>query len=219
MITELVSVIKLNPEPQFHDAIRTLKDFSHLWVVFIFDRSDSEWRPLITPPRLDAPGRVGVFASRSPHRPNPIGISAVKIERIDESAPGGIEIFCSGLDLLNGTPVVDLKPYVPYVDAIPQAQGAWTESVIPKFEVKFSDEVISQIQALNDRYRRFHKGNLQALLAQMLELDPRPTSQREAYSISDPKNEGAKFAFRCFNFDVHWEIRERGIFVSRLDTQ
>ncbi|CAN5950684.1 unnamed protein product [Sphagnum jensenii] len=214
-----VGVIKLNPDPQYRDALRHLEGFSHLWIVFLFhEHLEQTWRPLITPPRVDAPGKIGVFASRSPHRPNPIGLSAVKLEKIDFDAIGGIEIEVSGVDLLNGTPILDIKPYLPYVDQIPSAKGGWTETEIPKFAVQFTTVAREQIQSAAIRHQAIAQGKLNALITEMLELDPRPTSQKKAFPISDPTSEGLTFAFRILDLDVKWRIKNGAIEVEELKT-
>lgn len=207
MVTSAKGIIKLNPDPKFKDALRSLEEFSHIWVIFIFERD--EWRPLITTPRLDAPGRIGVFASRSPHRPNPIGMSVVKLDKINLDAVGGIEITVSGVDLLDGTKILDLKPYVPYADSISGAHGAWTETKIPKYEVAWSSKAEAQKNSMAEEER--------AVMIELLEYDPRPTSQRSSFPIAAAENEGKKFAFRIFEYDVHFEIRNRGIYVVQID--
>jgi tRNA-Thr(GGU) m(6)t(6)A37 methyltransferase TsaA len=214
MVPEARGILKLNPDPAYFDAVRTLEQFSHVWVVFLFDRNgEGGWRPVITPPRLDVAAKVGVFASRSPHRPNPIGISALKLEAIDLHAPGGIEIGLSGLDLLDGTPVLDLKPYVPYTDCLPEARGAWTESAIPAYPVFIEPAQVTKIHAAESRNSSKHPGDLLSLVTRMLELDPRPTSQRRRMPIEAPENEGRRFATRILDLDIHWEIRSGGIRV------
>jgi tRNA-Thr(GGU) m(6)t(6)A37 methyltransferase TsaA len=212
MIPEARAVLKLKPDSAYFTALNHLESFSHVWVVFVFHQAnDREWTPTIRPPRIGAPNRVGVFASRSPHRPNPIGISAVKLDRIDLEAKGGIEIHLSGIDLLDGTPVLDLKPYIPYADSITDANAGWAEGEIPKYPVTYSPEAMEAIRSsLADH------PHLQGLLTQTLELDPRPTGQRESMPIADEKNEGRTFRFRIMSFDVHWIIRQKGIFVERL---
>ncbi len=210
MISEALGVLKLDPNPSFRAALNHLDRFTHVWVVFVFHQSlEKGWRPTIRPPRVDAPRRVGVFASRSPHRPNPIGLSAVKLERIDLDAPGGIEIHLSGVDLLDGTPVLDIKPYLPYADCIKEAGGGWAEGEIPRYQVEFS---IESQERLNREATPSHP-RIQNLIAQMLEWDPRPTSQRRAMPIEDPLSEGLRFGFRILDFDVQWEIRNSGIRV------
>ncbi len=210
MIKDAYGVLKLNADPKFRDALRYLEDFSHLWVVFVFhEHVSQDWNPLITPPRIDAPGKVGVFASRSPHRPNPIGLSAVKLERIDFEARNGIEIHLSGVDFLDETPVLDIKPYLPYVDCIPNAKGGWTETKIPTYAVQFSEMALKQIGSHPTHH-------LKELIEQMLSLDPRPTSQRRTMPIEDPQSEGRQFAFRMLDFDVKWSIQNFGVFVDRI---
>lgn len=211
MIPEARAILKLNPDPAFLLAIDHLSDFSHLWIVFVFHQHlKKAWHPRIRPPRTDGPKKVGVFASRSPHRPNPIGLSAVKLERIDQEAPGGIEIHLSGVDILDGTPVLDIKPYLPYADIITEANEGWTAGAIDRFEVAFSTDSLTAIKN-SVAIPRFKE-----LIEQMLALDPRPTSQRKAMPIRDPNSEGLTFGFRISNFDVKWQIREGAIHVIDL---
>jgi tRNA-Thr(GGU) m(6)t(6)A37 methyltransferase TsaA len=140
LVSEARGVLKLNPNPDFLQSLDQLDTFSHIWIIFVFhEHLDQEWRPKITSPRVEI-GKVGVFASRSPHRPNPIGMSAVKLEKIDREALGGIEIHISGVDLLDGTPVLDIKPYIPYADSIPGANSGWAKEDIARCEVQFSLE-------------------------------------------------------------------------------
>jgi tRNA-Thr(GGU) m(6)t(6)A37 methyltransferase TsaA len=217
MIGEARGILKLRPDPRFKDALRHLENFSHVWIVFIFHQhTDQEWRPLITTPRIDAPGKVGVFASRSPHRPNSIGMSAVKLESIHFDSSTGIEIHLSGIDLLDGTPVIDLKPYVPYVDSIPHASGAWTETTIPKYGVSFSEASLEQIKEAELRNDPGLTGNLKTLIEQTLTLDPRPTTQKKSFPIEDPRFNLKPFAYRIFDFDLKWEIRDGGIHILEL---
>ncbi len=166
------------------------------------------------PARLEAPRRVGVFASRSPHRPNPIGLSAVKLDRINREAPGGIEIHLSGVDIMDGSPVLDIKPYLPFADCIPEAHGGWAHEKIKQYPVKYSPEALDTIHSDSGSTHP----QLQSLVTQMLEWDPRPTSQRRALPIETLENEGKTFAFRIFDFDVHWEIRNQGIYVREIRT-
>ncbi|NTV15370.1 MAG: tRNA (N6-threonylcarbamoyladenosine(37)-N6)-methyltransferase TrmO [Desulfobulbaceae bacterium] len=214
MISQAQGVLKFNPDPAYVNSLRHLQEFSHLWIIFVFHKNiEKGWKPLINPPRLEAPKQVGVFASRSPHRPNPIGMSVVKIERIDFSAPGGIELHLSGLDILDGTPVLDIKPYLSFADSFADAALGWASQSIQKYRVEFSPDSARSIQNSGSKYHP----NLQALLQQMLELDPRPTSQRKRASIDAAQSEGLVFAFRIFDFDVKWQIHNKGIFVLTLE--
>jgi tRNA-Thr(GGU) m(6)t(6)A37 methyltransferase TsaA len=212
MISEARGVLKLNPDPSYRVALNHLQQFSHLWIVFVFhEHLHKKWRPTIRPPRIDGPRRVGVFASRSPHRPNPIGLSAVKLEKIDLDAPGGVEIHVSGVDIMDGTPVLDVKPYLPFADRILEANGGWADAEITRYPVTFSSQSLGKIKLHSHAYP-----NLQQLIAQLLEWDPRPTSQRRAMPIESENTQGMTFAFRIMNFDVKWQIRERAVYVLDL---
>jgi tRNA-Thr(GGU) m(6)t(6)A37 methyltransferase TsaA len=218
MMSEAKGVLKLNPEPSFREALNHLSEFSHVWLVFVFHQvAENDWRPTIRPPRVDAPRRVGVFASRSPHRPNPIGISAVKLDRIEFDASGGIELHLSGLDLLDGTPVLDIKPYLPYADVIAEANSGWAESTIPRYEVTFSEKSLEFLKNLAEPLAdRRSASDWQRLVRQTLEWDPRPTSQRRAMPIESPQSEGLVFGLRIQDLEVRWEIREGEIRVTEF---
>jgi tRNA-Thr(GGU) m(6)t(6)A37 methyltransferase TsaA len=204
MVGEARGVLKLRPEPSFREALRGLETFSHVWVIYVFDRHIGKpWRPTIRPPRIGGPKRVGVLASRSPHRPNPIGLSAVKLDRIDYDGRGGIEIHLSGVDILNGTPVLDIKPYLPYADLLADAHSGWAQGEIERYPVEFPPEIPCP-------------SHLRGLVTQMLEWDPRPRPQRETMPFHDPTSEGRRFAFRVSTVDVHWEIRNGGIRVLEV---
>jgi tRNA-Thr(GGU) m(6)t(6)A37 methyltransferase TsaA len=213
MVSEARGVLKLRPDPGFRSALNHLQSFSHVWIVFVFDKHVQKgWRSTIRPPRIEGPRRVGVFASRSPHRPNPIGLSAVKLERIDLEASGGIEIHLSGVDILDGTPVLDIKPYLPFADSIPTASAGWAEGEIKRYAVDFSGQAAQVIERSGSQ----RHPQLRSLITQMLEWDPRPRSQRSALPIEDPAHEGKRFGFHIFDFDVQWEIRDGGIHVLDL---
>jgi tRNA-Thr(GGU) m(6)t(6)A37 methyltransferase TsaA len=206
MVPEARGVLKLNPTSGFREALNHLDRFSHVWVIFLFHHH-KDWTPTIEAPRIDGPKRVGVFASRSPHRPNPIGMSAVKLDRIDLDAPGGVELHLSGVDILDGTPVLDIKPYLPYADSVPEATSGWAASEIRRYEVEFAPQALEQTRE-DARFR--------TLITQVLELDPRPRSQRESMPVEDPACEGKRFAFRLMNIDVKWEIAGGKIRVREL---
>ena len=213
MMSEAKGVLKLNVDPAYRVALNHLQDFSHIWIIFVFHQhTEKGWRPTIRPPRLDAPRRVGVFASRSPHRPNPIGLSVVKLDRIDLDAPGGIEIHVSGVDIMDGTPVLDIKPYLPYADSVPEANPGWANGEIPRYEVGFSPHCEELIEKrTSEQYPHF-----KALLSQMLEWDPRPTSQKRAMPIENIENDGMVFGFRVLEFEVQWQIHQGGILIVNL---
>lgn len=183
LVPEARAILTLKPLPEMRRALRGLEGFSHVWILFLFHRAAPGWKPVIRPPRLDGKRTVGVFASRSPHRPNPIGISAVELERIEERS---LQIHLKGVDFLDGTPVIDLKPYLPYADAIPRARTGWADLPSAKLQVRF--------EAPAARVCRANPG-LRKLVAQILSLDPRPAFQR---------NGADAYAAKVMNFDVHW---------------
>jgi tRNA (adenine37-N6)-methyltransferase len=213
MVREAKGILKLYPHPHFRVALNHLEEFSHLWILFVFHHhSDKQWRPTIRPPRIDGPRRVGVFASRSPHRPNPIGLSAVRLERIDLDSPHGIEIHLSGVDIMDGTPVLDIKPYLPFADCIPEAEGGWANEKPRRYSVEFSPKSLQAVE----NYSSEQHPHLKQLISQMLEWDPRPTSQRRAMPISHPKTQGLVFGFRILDLDVQWQVKDASIYVLDL---
>ncbi len=213
MIESAKGVIKLRTDHRFEFAFRDLESFSHIWLIYFFHKAgDRDWRPLVDTPRLDANGKMGVFATRSPHRPNPIGLSAVKLESIDLSPTDGIEIHVSGVDLLDGTPILDIKPYLGYADRIDAANSGWVNGRIEKYPVQYSAQAKELIQTDADRGESYFG----ELLQEILEFDPRPTSQRRAKKISAVENSGSKFAFRLLGRDIHWQIHQGGILVEKI---
>ena len=168
------------------EACRGLEEFSHLWLVFLFDQVDEEEaRWLVRPPRLGGNEKKGVFATRSPFRPNRIGLSLVKFESIGE---GCLEV--SGLDLVDGTPILDVKPYLPYVESVPDAKGGFAETAPARMEVVF------QFDDLEGGDRR--------LISEALSLDPRP-----AYHDDPERIYGCLLA----GYEVKWRAEEGKIKV------
>ena len=159
-------------EPQFRDlnALRGLEGFSHIWLIWDFSEvRDKGWTPTVRPPRLGGNRRLGVFATRSPFRPNPIGLSCVRLAGIDPHTERGPVLRVRGADLMDGTPIYDIKPYLPYVDAHPDARGGFTDTT--KFytlQVQAEPEVLEQIPA----------DKRDALLG-VLRSDPRPSYQHD----------------------------------------
>jgi tRNA (adenine37-N6)-methyltransferase len=193
--------------PPFHQeaAFRGLSDFSHVWILFLFHGNPrAEWKPTVRPPRLGGDRRIGVFATRSGFRPNPIGMSAVELTEI-RAGGGKLHLHLKGIDLLDGTPVLDLKPYLPYADCIPVAQGGFApEPPRTDLAVTFSDEA----EAVCLRKER-EIPHLRSLLIQMLRMDPRP-----AYYARNPKKK--VFGFRLYDFDVQWTFLDDGIRILNL---
>ena len=128
LVEELRGEIVFTPEYRNPDALRGLEDFSHIWLVWQFSGAVREsWSPTVRPPRLGGNTRVGVFATRSPFRPNPLGLSSVKLEAIEQRPDVGPVLIVRGADLMDGTPIYDIKPYIPFADCHPDATGGWIE--------------------------------------------------------------------------------------------
>jgi len=152
------------------DALRGIEGFSHLWLVFGFhETADEGWKPTVRPPRLGGNQRVGVFASRSTYRPNALGLSLVRLEGIDVEHPQGPVLKLGGLDLIDGTPVYDIKPYLPYAEALPDAASGFAGEEIPRLSVVVDAGAVDCFAALPPR--------AQALIREALALDPRPAVQ------------------------------------------
>lgn len=167
-LTSLASRIIFEPEFRDPNALRGIEGWSHLWILWIFSEAVRPgWSPTVRPPRLGGNERVGVFATRSPFRPNNIGLSSVKLERVEHTENEGDVLIVSGADLMNGTPIIDIKPYVPYADAHPEASGGFAaEKFGKKLKVVFPEELLSRVEPGK-------REGLKDLLAE----DPRPAVQ------------------------------------------
>ena len=198
-------IIELNQEFTDFDCLRGIDQFSHLWIIYFLHETASQgWAPTVQPPRLGGKKKVGVFSSRAAFRPNPIGISAVKyIEHFKKDR--SIHIKISGMDLLDGTPVLDIKPYIPYADSIPNADGGYA-SEKPKqgLIVEFSDDAEKKISAFEAE-----RENLRSLIVQVLSLDPRP-----AWGINtlDQKQYGATI----FDINIKFQVHGEAVLVTEL---
>jgi tRNA-Thr(GGU) m(6)t(6)A37 methyltransferase TsaA len=213
LVPEARGVVKFGPDPDFQHALKGLEQFSHLWLVFVFhSHGGNKWKPTIRPPRLGGKAKMGVLASRSPHRPNPIGLSVVKIRKIDLNAKGGPEIEVEGVDLLDGTPILDIKPYIPYADSVPEANPGWAHEEIIKTPVRFLPEADLKIRAAESRG---HPG-LRELIEQLLTIDPRPGFQRRELPPDADHAQGKDFGLLVGIHDVHWRIEDRQFVVYDL---
>lgn len=170
------------------DALRGLEGFSHIWLIWAFHQAQrTAWSPTVRPPRLGGNRRVGVFASRSPFRPNPIGLSSVRLDSIDCSGHLGPVLHVRGADLVDGTPILDIKPYLPYGDCHPEASGGFaSEAARPTLEVEIPPDLLERIPP--DR---------REALREVLALDPRPRYQADAVRVY-----GFSFAGREVKFTV-----------------
>ena len=195
-MTAARSRLELGPGLARDEAFAALAGFSHLWLIFVFhDCIEAGWKPTVRPPRLGGQLKVGVFASRAPYRPNPIGISAVENLGLERDA-GKLYLNLGGADLLDGTPVLDIKPYVPYADAIPDARSGFAgETPGRDWPVVFSDTALAQIAVADpDGTRR-----LRELISQVLRQDPRP-GYMDKYPVR------TRFAMRLYDRDIRWLI-------------
>ncbi|MBQ0026063.1 MAG: tRNA (N6-threonylcarbamoyladenosine(37)-N6)-methyltransferase TrmO [Lachnospiraceae bacterium] len=143
LVPECLSRIVFEPEYRDESALRGLEGFSHIWLIWNFSLSErDDWSPTVRPPRLGGNERMGVFATRSPFRPNPIGLSCVKLLEICRDTQLGPTLIVSGADLMSGTPIYDIKPYLPYADCVPNATGGFTANELPRrYDVIAADEV------------------------------------------------------------------------------
>ena len=150
LVGKLEGRIVFEPEFRFAEALRELDGFSHIWLIRQFSENvGAEFSPTVRPPRLGGNKRVGVFASRSPFRPNSLGLSAVKIERIDYECENTPVIYVSGIDMMNGTPVFDIKPYIPLSDSIPDAcEGYTAQTKDYEIAVECDEKLLEQLRSM-----------------------------------------------------------------------
>ena len=201
LVEELKATIVFEPEFRNPDALRGLDGFSHLWLIWQFSKVvRQDWSPTVRPPRLGGNERMGVFATRSPFRPYPIGLSCVKLDRVELHPELGPVIHVAGADLLDGTPIYDIKPYLPYADCRPEAAGGFASA--PK-EASLQVVCPEQLLALLPSDRR------PALLG-VLAQDPRPSYQ------NDPNREyGMVFA----GFNVRFTVRDNVLTVYQIQSE
>jgi len=194
-------IIRLLPPYNLPDAVRGLEENSHIWVQFVFHQClRDEWKPTVRPPRLGGNERLGVFATRATFRPNPLGLSVVKLEKV-EIRYGEVLIHISGLDLVEGTPVLDIKPYIPYVDKVESAKSAFAAEAPVAHPVSWRPEA----ELALERYIKSHDekcGDFKALIEQVLQQDPRP-----AYRHG--KSEEKVYGIRLFEADIRFQVQRR----------
>ncbi len=187
------SVIEFCEGFRDENCIRDIEQYSHLWLLWGFSKNENQWSPTVRPPRLGGNKRVGVFATRSPFRPNPIGLSCVVLEKIEAGKNGKI-IIVSGGDLADGTPIYDIKPYLPYVDSIPEALGGFSEDhKNDAFQVEFAENIkekLTETQIQN--------------ITELLSLDPRPSYQNDEERI---------YGLAFENLQIKFKYKEEKIIV------
>ena len=197
IVEQVVSTIVFEPEYRVTEALRGIEEFSHLWLIWAFDRAErEEWSPTVRPPRLGGNQRIGVFATRSPFRPNAVGLSCVKLLGKEKGKEGTV-LKVAGADLMNGTPIYDIKPYVPYADCKPEATGGFTDHTEKrKVSVIVPDEIV----------RETDPAELEMLKA-VLREDPRPAYQDDPERI---------YAFEFGGHHVEFRVENNLLHIIRL---
>ncbi|MCG9660690.1 tRNA (N6-threonylcarbamoyladenosine(37)-N6)-methyltransferase TrmO [Vibrio mediterranei] len=205
LVSSATATIALQGDINCLEAVRGLEQFSHLWLLFLFDQNlAAGWKPTVRPPRLGGNERVGVLASRATFRPNGIGMSSVELKGIRQQ---GSQVFIDvgSVDLVDGTPIVDIKPYIPYSDSIPDAIGGYAESEPESIEVAFSDIALEELA--KDKEVAYKTQVIKEVLAQ----DPRP-----AYKKS--KIDNKEYGVRLFDWNVKFKIIAQLALVTSIDS-
>ena len=198
LVPELRATIVFEPEFRNIDALRGIEGFSHLWLIWQFSEAvREEWSPTVRPPRLGGNTRMGVFATRSPFRPNPIGLSCVKLEGVGQDAEFGPVLYVSGADLMDGTPIYDVKPYLPYADSHGDAHGGFAPSPKETVAVECPPELLGKLSP-----------EQQAALLGVLAQDPRPQYQDDPQRVY-----GMQFA----GFEVKFRVENGVLYVTEIE--
>ena len=197
LVEALRSTIVFEPEYRNPDALRGIDGYSHLWLIWQFSEAvRTEWSPTVRPPRLGGNTRMGVFATRSPFRPNNLGLSCVKLLGTEQTAQGTV-LHVAGADLMDGTPILDIKPYIPYADSHPHATGGFTDSAKDfLLQVDFPEHLLQKLPA-----------DKQQAAIGVLSHDPRPSYQRSPERIY-----GLPFA----GFDIRFQVTDQTLTVLEI---
>ncbi|BDR33512.1 tRNA (N6-threonylcarbamoyladenosine(37)-N6)-methyltransferase TrmO [Photobacterium damselae subsp. damselae] len=198
------SEIYLQGDANAMEAVRGIEQFSHLWLLFLFDQNlEAGWRPTVRPPRLGGNERVGVFASRATFRPNGIGMSAVELKGVRQQ-DGQVILELGGVDLVDGTPIIDIKPYIPYSDSIADACGGFASEEPTKLEVIFTPQ--AQAQLAGPRSTEY-----QAVIREVLAQDPRPAYKKN-------KADSKEYAVHLYHFNVKFTVQDSQVIVTTVET-
>ena len=198
LVGSLRSTIVFEPEYRNADALRGLEDFSHLWIIWQFSEAvRTGWTPTVRPPRLGGNIRMGVFATRSPFRPNSLGLSCVRLIGLEQTADNGTVIHVAGADLMDGTPIFDIKPYVPYADCHPDALGGFTAT---------ADDFLLTVDFPAHLLEKLPESKRQAAL-EVLSHDPRPS-----YQNSPERIYGLSFS----GYDIRFAVQDRTLYVKEV---
>lgn len=199
LVPELRSELVFEPAYRIREAVRGLEGFSHLWLIWQFsENADAGWSPTVRPPRLGGNARMGVFATRSPFRPNPIGLSCVRLLEIRMEDPRGPVLILGGADLADGTPIYDIKPYLPYADSVPDALGGFTGGERPaRLPVEFPAEL-----------RNLLTPESADALEGILACDPRPSYQKDPARV---------YGLRFEHYEVRFRVTDGEVLVLSLE--
>ena len=195
LVSSALGCITLTSTENHQEMVRGLSEFSHLWLLFIFHANKQQgWKPLVKPPRLGGNKKVGVLATRSTFRPNPLGMSVVKLERI-EIINNTVKIFVSGVDLLNQTPIVDIKPYIPYSDSVPNASASFAQTE-PEQQL-----IITYSHRAEQQVIEYQKDfpELLTLINQVLAQDPRPAYKKKVKDNTD-------YGMALYTLNIRWRL-------------
>lgn len=198
LVESLQGKIVFEPEFRNPDAVRGLEEFSHIWLLWQFSKAVQDtWTATVAPPRLGGRTRMGVFATRSPYRPNSIGLSSVRLERVEMDEKLGPVLYVSGADLLNGTPIYDIKPYLAYTDSHPEATAGFAGMVMDyELEVEFPEELLNR---LPEEQRE--------TVIQLLRQDPRPGTQEAV---------DKEYRMMFGNHDIWFHVIENRVIVHNV---
>ena len=199
LVEELKSTIVFEPKFRNPDALRGIEDFSHLWIIWQFSEAvRTGWSPTVRPPRLGGNTRMGVFATRSPFRPNNLGLSSVKLLGVEHTAEFGTVLHVGGADLMDGTPIFDIKPYIPYGDCHPDATGGFTDT---------AGEFILKVDFPSELLNILPEDKREAAIG-VLSHDPRPSYQRKPDRVY-----GLTFA----GYDIRFKVAEDTLTVMEVN--
>jgi len=203
LVSAAKAVIELEPRFGSRESVEGLEQYSHIWVLFLFHETAAQgWKSQVRPPRLGGNEKMGLYATRSMFRPNPIGQSLVKLDSIGIGEK--VKLHISGIDLLDQTPVIDIKPYIPYVESIPEATaGRFQQAPAFNNEVTFSEVAERDLEQLHEEYP-----GLQLLIKQVLSQDPRPAYHKES---------GREYGIALYDLNICWIVRDDLFEVTSIE--
>lgn len=205
LVQDGTGILELLPPYNQPESVRGLTEFSHIWLIFQFDQVErGKWHPTVRPPRLGGNQRIGVFASRATHRPNPLGLSKVELRQV-ECRNGKVFLHLGAVDLVDGTPIFDIKPYVAYADSEPDARSGFAqEKPQDKLQVEFLPEAQSAVEKISKNRLHFAR-----FIREVLAQDPRPAYQQG-------KKTDRIYGIKLYEFNVRWRIRPEDLRIAEV---